>query len=350
MNILFYILVPVYRVERYIDACIKSVTSQEYKNWRLVLVDDGSPDKSGEICDAYAEGIEKIHVIHQKNMGQIAARQTAIRYVRQQSDLDMKQTYILYLDSDDAFKPGALRTIRDSVIRTGCDLLFFRMDRVCDGKVLSSYQPADEFIGEVTDKRKLYNLVFNSAAYNPLCRKAIQLSLYEEIDYSEYYHIRYAEDLLQSLPFYRNCHKAMFIEDSLYNYTVNPTSITQSVCYDNFKVDSTVRAKVLEFIDEENVFSTADMRKYLEYCEDILLGMIATISSFQVTFKKKKMLLDQINKDLYFSVVLSEARVKKLPLLMVRKKRYHLALGTYKIYWMLGRIKKMLKKIFKGNR
>ena len=80
IRILFYVCVPVYKVEKYIDTCIQSVLNQSYQNFRLVLVDDGSPDRSGEICEKYAEKDKRIKVIYQKNMGQIAARETAIRY------------------------------------------------------------------------------------------------------------------------------------------------------------------------------------------------------------------------------------------------------------------------------
>lgn len=347
MNIQFYILVPVYKVEKYLGSCIESVLCQNYENWKMVLVDDGSPDRCGEICDSYAKDNEKIHVIHQENMGQIAARQTAIRYVWQQSGLDENQTYILYLDSDDAFKQGALQIIQDSLVRTGSDLLFFGMDRVCEGKVLSTYQPADEFIGELTDKRELYNLVFNSAAYNPLCRKAIQLSLYEEIDYSAYYHIRHAEDLLQSLPFYRNCRKALFIGDSLYNYTANPESITQNVTYENFKVDSTVRSTVLQFIKQEKVMTDYDIQKYLDYCRSIMTGMIHKITAFKVGYSEKKRLFETFLNDSYYGFLLSDVTIASAFLWLLKHRCYHVVICVGKTRLLMGKIKRSIRKRFR---
>ena len=73
-HLLFYIVVPVFKAELFLEQCVNSVLNQTYSNWKLILVDDGSPDKSGEICDNIAQNNDKIHVIHQENKGQIAAR------------------------------------------------------------------------------------------------------------------------------------------------------------------------------------------------------------------------------------------------------------------------------------
>lgn len=70
----FSIIVPVYRVEEYLDQCVKSVLDQTYGDFELILVDDGSPDNSGKMCDDYAEKDNRIIVIHQKNGGLSTAR------------------------------------------------------------------------------------------------------------------------------------------------------------------------------------------------------------------------------------------------------------------------------------
>jgi glycosyltransferase involved in cell wall biosynthesis len=308
----------------------------------MVLVDDGSPDQCGEICDSYARDNEKIHVIHQENKGQIAARQTAIRYVWQQSGLDKNQTYILYLDSDDSFKPMALQTIHDSIVKTECDLLIFGLDRVYDGKVLTMDKRRDEFIGEITDKRELYKLVFSSWAYNPLWRKAIQLSLYEDIDYSAYYHIKHGEDLLQSLPIYQNCQKAVFIGNALYDYTLNPDSITQSVTYENFRVDSTVRSTVLQFIKQERVMTDSDVSKYLGNCRHLMKKMIYTITSFNVGYSDKKGLFEIILNDSYYGFLLSETNLISPYLWLFKNRRYHLVIFIGKIRFFLGKLKRLV--------
>lgn len=87
------VIVPVYKAEQTIARCIKSVIIQEYKDWELILVDDGSPDKSGEICEEYARKDKRIRVIHQKNAGASAARNHGMEEVCGE--------YICFIDSDD---------------------------------------------------------------------------------------------------------------------------------------------------------------------------------------------------------------------------------------------------------
>ena len=95
---LISVIVPVYRVECYLERCIQSITEQTYANLEILLVDDGSPDGSGEICDRWAEKDSRIRVIHKENAGAGAARNTA---------LDMaKGEIIAFVDSDDYLHPN----------------------------------------------------------------------------------------------------------------------------------------------------------------------------------------------------------------------------------------------------
>lgn len=91
------VIVPVYNVEKYLDKCINSILCQTYDNFELILVDDGSTDKSGIICDLYAENDCRIHVIHQKNGGVSVARNTGIEYVSKKTSCK----WICFVDSDD---------------------------------------------------------------------------------------------------------------------------------------------------------------------------------------------------------------------------------------------------------
>ncbi len=90
---LISIIVPVYQVESYLDDCIKSLINQTYTNIEILLIDDGSTDKSGQICDEYAQKDKRIKVIHQKNKGLSGARNTGLRQTNGE--------YIAFVDSDD---------------------------------------------------------------------------------------------------------------------------------------------------------------------------------------------------------------------------------------------------------
>ena len=103
MNELVSIIVPVYNVEKYIDRCINSIIDQDYANWELILIDDGSTDNSGKRCDQYASERSNIYVIHQKNQGVSTARNVGIQIA--------KGEYFLFVDSDDWISPQMLSSM-----------------------------------------------------------------------------------------------------------------------------------------------------------------------------------------------------------------------------------------------
>ena len=101
------VVVPVYKVEKYLNRCVDSILNQTYKNFELILVDDGSPDKAPEICDDYASKYDFVHVIHQKNGGLSAARNSGIVWAFKNSD----SQWITFIDSDDWVHPEYLYSL-----------------------------------------------------------------------------------------------------------------------------------------------------------------------------------------------------------------------------------------------
>ena len=111
---LFTVIIPVYKVEPYIRQCIDSVLSQTVTDWEIILVDDGSPDDCGVICDTYARQNTNIQVIHQKNEGLSAARNTGLKTA--------KGEYIVFLDSDDMLESNALETFSTAINDNRADI------------------------------------------------------------------------------------------------------------------------------------------------------------------------------------------------------------------------------------
>ena len=95
------IIVPVYKSEKYLDNCIRSIIDQNYKDWELILVDDGSPDKCPQICDKYSKNDDRIKVLHIENGGQSKARNMGID--------EAKGTFITFVDSDDDIEPDTYK-------------------------------------------------------------------------------------------------------------------------------------------------------------------------------------------------------------------------------------------------
>lgn len=110
------VIVPVYKVEAYLSRCVDSILSQTYRDFELILVDDGSPDRCGALCEDYAAQDSRIHVIHQENGGLSAARNSGIDWAFACSD----SRYLAFVDSDDYVAPEYLGRLYDAAEKTGC--------------------------------------------------------------------------------------------------------------------------------------------------------------------------------------------------------------------------------------
>ena len=112
------IVVPVYKVEKYLHRCVDSLLNQSFTAFDLILVDDGSPDQCGQICDQYAERDKRIHVIHQYNRGLSAARNSGIDWSLSNSD----SKWITFVDSDDWVHPQYLSLLYESALACKTDI------------------------------------------------------------------------------------------------------------------------------------------------------------------------------------------------------------------------------------
>lgn len=128
---LISIIVPVYNIEEYLPRCIESILAQTYSNLELILVDDGSVDKSGEICDSYAEKDARVRVLHKENGGSSSARNAGI--------LLAKGQYIGFVDSDDYIEANMYQKMMDAIALTGCNIVQVARDEIDDkGKLMQA--------------------------------------------------------------------------------------------------------------------------------------------------------------------------------------------------------------------
>lgn len=112
---LISVVIPIYNVEKFLPPCIDSVLSQTYKNIEVLLIDDGSPDGCGQLCDNYMEKDHRIHVIHQENSGVAEARNHGLRAA--------KGEYLFFLDADDMLAPEALITLYRAAVGHSADIV-----------------------------------------------------------------------------------------------------------------------------------------------------------------------------------------------------------------------------------
>ncbi len=109
------VIIPVYNVKTYLDQCVKSVLSQSYEALEVILIDDGSTDGSGQLCDSYAKADSRVRVIHQKNGGAAAAKNAGLRVAQGE--------YLSFLDSDDYLEENAYQHMVDILEETGADVV-----------------------------------------------------------------------------------------------------------------------------------------------------------------------------------------------------------------------------------
>lgn len=163
---LISVIVPVYRAEAYLDRCVESIVKQTYKNLEIFLVDDGSPDGSGQLCDRWAEKDRRIRVIHQTNKGSAQARNVAI---------DLAQgAYIAFVDSDDYIAADMFRHLY-GLLQQGADIAeCAHMDVWDDHGVFDGAEaPVRTYTPEEAMAEHIRDRIFRQLIWNKLYRKKV---------------------------------------------------------------------------------------------------------------------------------------------------------------------------------
>lgn len=218
----FSVVVPVYQAERYLEECIASVLAQDFESWELILVDDGSVDKSPEICKKNAAISSRIRVIRKKNEGPLLARYTGF--------CASAGEYIVSLDADDRLVPGALRTLSDIIEKEACDLVIYnycRIDSKGERTGKRSSIPAGCFgqnkkpdlLGELW-RQNTFNLIWNKA----FKREYVKYVLPEE---KKLRSIVNGDDGILITPVLARAGKTVSSDRVLYEYRMTEGSITR---------------------------------------------------------------------------------------------------------------------------
>lgn len=245
----FSVLIPVYNVEKYIEKCLNSVLRQTYQDFEVILVDDGSTDLSGQICDEYKEHYPtKVKVIHKKNQGLISARRVGIKAAYGE--------FCVFVDSDD-FVESDLLEIIDSYLNkdSETDVLLYSFAYYRNDEKSNRFKSVakDGHIWTGETKKEIYEKISCSSDITSIWTKAIRTSILQEdfTDYSTYYDKNMAEDLLQSLYPLTAARKIMYTEKALYNYRINDKSISRNFRTETLNKKDTIHVhdKVLEYLE-----------------------------------------------------------------------------------------------------
>ena len=215
---LISVIVPVYRVEEYLERCVKSILSQTYENLEVILVDDGSPDQCPAICDACAEKDARVKVIHQENKGLSGARNAGIDAASGE--------YLAFVDSDDYVSPHFIEELYQLLQDTGCAIGQCRFSYVKgDGLVEEGDSAFCIYRGESL-MEQLYGPEEKATCFVVAWNKLYRAELFKEtgIRYPEG---RIHEDEATTYRLFHEAKKLAFLDRALYGYyTENGGSIT----------------------------------------------------------------------------------------------------------------------------
>lgn len=147
------VIIPIYKVEGYLERCVKSVINQDYRDLEVILVDDGSPDRCPQICDELAKIDDRIVVLHKQNGGLSSARNAGIVVAR--------GDYLAFLDSDDRWAEGKLQTIMEQLGDSKIDMVFFKSLNCYPDGVLTERPDNDFYLheGKICDRTEIYPLL-----------------------------------------------------------------------------------------------------------------------------------------------------------------------------------------------
>lgn len=239
------VIIPVYNVENYICECIDSVIAQTYKNFELILVDDGSSDNSGVLCDAYREKFsEQIVVLHKPNAGVLHARLHGIDQANGE--------ILVFLDSDDCLRFDALQKIADCFKMHQCDMVLYDAGQ-CDQFASRSIKHRfldNQSTAYLSQKMLLLKLLSDSIP-NSVCLKAVRK---ECAVFPQYFvqlkQVKHGEDLLMSVYLMTHCKKIVYLAQELYHYRIRPGSAVHSYSPMRFESVKIVHNEISKCFDD----------------------------------------------------------------------------------------------------
>ncbi len=291
MDELISIIVPVYNVENYLSKCIDSLILQTYKNIEIILIDDGSIDGSGKICDDYAKKDDRINVIHIKNSGVSNARNKGMELCRGE--------YITFCDSDDYLDSDAYENVINIFKNFDVDIVKFQ-----NIKELGKYKNYSKnslygVIDYSKNKNIILDLFLKFHEFGPIWSSVFKREKIRGLKFDSNY--KYGEDYLFYIQCIFNTNSMYIMEKYYYHYIINPNSSTQKITeemfWNNFVTHCEIDFKVYNLVIDNGYGIYKDD---LLQCTYNMLNNLLKNMAFNLEYSKYKKLLLQINESSEF--------------------------------------------------
>ncbi len=333
---LFSVIVPIYNPgEMHLTRCVESILDQTFSDCEIVLVDDGSTDESGAICDRYAEQNEgKVRVIHQPNGGVLSARCSGIRKAAGR--------YIVFCDSDDRLKNNTLEVLREAFERTDADCVVYGFEWIDTARGIcrpgGSRVQSEELM---TDRKEILLRLFANAGFTSMSMKSFRRSLVsgEDFDISEYFAAQRGEDLIFSIELLKRCDKVLFIPLILYEYYNNENSMTHQTgnLADSIAQEKRVRETV------ELQLPKDDTERLMRYYISLYLQRLKAIADADLPYKTKAALYDECRRSNICSYF-KDRTGESIQLKLLMEKKYFLLYVLIKAVPLYKKVRNKVRK------
>lgn len=277
------VIVPIYMAQEYLPACIDSILAQTYTELEVILVDDGSPDRCGQICDEYAERDKRIRVIHKENNGVSSARNAGL-------DAAVGE-YIAFVDSDDTILPDMYRTLYDMAVNFNADIV------LCNNTITSSkgkYVQRDysHYEGKIFSGYDMVSMCFDMKLSITAWGKLYRSELFSELRFPVG---RLFEDYMLAPEVYRSRKTAVITNRPLYNYIIRPGGIMWKTRRDDIHFKKAEQqARFERFNKYIDVYPECGRALYLGVLDIIRDNVKAYLKSGNSSAQMKKLLEDSL--------------------------------------------------------
>lgn len=301
------VVVPVYKVEKYLDHCVNSIVSQSYENLEIILVDDGSPDRCPEMCDRWAERDSRIKVFHQENRGLSAARNVGIANATGQ--------YICFFDSDDYIEKETIRHAYELAEKEQAELVIFGITFVNgNGKVQGHEIPntlKNVYSGREVQEDFLPELV----GKDPRTGRSsnVMLSVWRDFFLTDLIHRTnwlfvserevISEDVYSLLLLYKDIRKVAVLPEALYCYRVNETSVSRSYRPDRYERNRQFYLQCIALCNECGYSDEVKRRCSEPYIANVFATMKQVVAHYGGYVAAKTELCAIINDDVFQKIV-----------------------------------------------
>lgn len=256
------IIVPVYNVERYLDECIQSILNQTYKNYELILVDDGSTDESGTKCDEYAQLDKRVKVIHKENGGPSEARNIAVSQA--------KYDYITFIDSDDYVNATYLSKLVDGINKYGADICAVLMLEVNEGEIIKKREKDYGYkVVQITGEEALLNILYQKDLDTTPCGMLFRREI---VDANPFPVGRFHEDDFTMYKFFEMAKVVTIVKSVEYYYVQHSSSImhNQSIVVLNDEVEASDNLDNYFRDSCPEKYIAAKSKKFSNYCQILI--------------------------------------------------------------------------------